>query len=207
MTEQEYDILEHDWETLKAKYIIGKTYSELEQDVLAFCELGYYYALYFYAPIYREGENRKIDAIINSFPDMSMQDIMFAMQFTSGKEKALANRAYIKKTRKHKGKYKGLNKEKGFELAIRANAMAEFGGLEELRKNECIRLLYEYNNNMGERADIRFLSGAVLDLKFGKPMDKAIIKGIESIANRPYSDYFEAYRRSRQQQGAEEQGE
>ena len=198
MTDQEYDMLDHDWETLKAKYISGKAFSEIEEDFLAFCELGYYYALSLYAPLYRIGENKKIDAIIDSFPDMSMRDIALAWTFRTGEAKTLANRAYVKLTRKKKGAYKGLTKSSGFDLGAYSNAVAEFGGQTMVSDLMYAHLLDDYFNNDAERSDIRLLSAIVIRLRKNRSLDQLGINAVESIANRPYSDYFENYRLSRQ---------
>ena len=197
MTDKQYEILEHDWETLKAKYILGTPFKELENDFIAFCELGFYYALFIYAPTYRIGKNEKVDAIIDAFPDMSKQDIQYAMKFSRGEEKALANRALVKSMRKSKGIYRGLTPSQCFEGNVITNAISEFGGGSEVSDRQYEELVREYIAKSNDRADIRLLSAIVIRKGTSKQIDGQTKRAVGLIANRPYSNYFEEYRKSR----------
>ena len=70
--------LSHDWLIFRAKFMLAGRFESVEQDFITLCELECLEALSVYSATYDSGINAKIDKMIDSYPNVSSEEMLIA---------------------------------------------------------------------------------------------------------------------------------
>lgn len=199
MTDEQYEemqqALKHDWEILKAKFLISKGYdfNLIKKDVVTLAQLGFEKAVILYCASLSIEKDELVEQIVaDSYPQMSAVDIAFGQMFHKYSQNDL-DKARLRLTNEHKSSIL-LTPQQALEYDTKGFLSRILSDSEFVREYPTCLIISFFENIASEVEGVS--DGAVVMGYVGllsrnvKPTYNACM-AILGVANQPYSTYFQ----------------
>ena len=190
----------HDWLIFKAKFMLAGYFETVEEDFITLCELECLGALSVYSATYDYGFNSKIDKIIDSYPNVSSEEMLIARAMGRATKEdhiksivrrnrdlkdyvAMTPEDWLLQTLITQAKEVGYKTNEDFEVFLQEQSKR---GLSEANDADCIGYLASILCNDQDLTETSFIA-------------------LTAIANQPYSDIVQEYLTDGSQSGNDSQ--
>ncbi len=188
MLSKRQEKLSHDWQIFKAKFMLEGYFERVEQDFITLCELECLEALSVYSATYDCGVNAKIDKMIDSYPNVSSEEMLIARAMGKATQEDHI-KSIVRRNRDLKDCV--LMTPEDWLLQTLISQAKEIG----FKTNEDFEQLFQQQTQKGlsEENDNLFIGYLASILCHGQELTPQSLIALIAIANQPYSKIVQNY--------------
>lgn len=179
------EILKHDWQIFKARYMLAGEFKKIEDEFMALCEAECFEALSVYSATVNSRFSAKIEKMIASYPDKNPHEVLQQRMFGRASAEDY-HKALIKQNFKNRNLIQSMTPD-DWMLQI----IAKQGCIVGRQTNESLALIM-MAEPLSEENDIAYLSYISSILLSGAQLSNSSYMALVAIASQPYSDIVQA---------------